>query len=252
MCKASETSVDDDNRELEELSRALLKGSSAHQNPLNGLFSPQDSIHTEWYESLSLSQNSVSSKLPFDCTGCGKCCQTKGEVYLNPTETRNAASVLNMSIDEFKNSFVAREEDTDDDNKWTVLQQKNVVDSNGQEMTQCVFLNDDMQCSIYEARPLQCSTYPFWPRIMNDIGSWNDEVVLADDEVHDTSNERMKTWSYEGGGCEGMERIEDESSTIDAGVSIDEAVKKLESYKSYKRRFPVNQKFVNIERDLES
>ena len=35
----------------------------------------------------------------------------------------------------------------------------------------CVFLRDGTQCAVYGARPLQCSTYPWWPELM-DPGAW--------------------------------------------------------------------------------
>lgn len=34
----------------------------------------------------------------------------------------------------------------------------------------CVFLKDGRQCTVYGARPLQCSTYPWWPELMDDGG----------------------------------------------------------------------------------
>ncbi len=34
----------------------------------------------------------------------------------------------------------------------------------------CVFLKDGRQCTVYSARPLQCSTYPWWPELMDDGG----------------------------------------------------------------------------------
>jgi Fe-S-cluster containining protein len=39
----------------------------------------------------------------------------------------------------------------------------------------CAFLKDK-RCSIYEARPIQCRTWPFWPDVMN-AKTWKKEVV---------------------------------------------------------------------------
>ncbi|MHA1726291.1 MAG: YkgJ family cysteine cluster protein, partial [Promethearchaeota archaeon] len=39
------------------------------------------------------------------------------------------------------------------------------------------FLNDDYTCAIYEARPIQCKTYPFWTSIFKDRGSLNYEKL---------------------------------------------------------------------------
>jgi Fe-S-cluster containining protein len=34
----------------------------------------------------------------------------------------------------------------------------------------CIFWKNG--CSVYEARPLQCRTFPFWPSILSSVGSW--------------------------------------------------------------------------------
>jgi Fe-S-cluster containining protein len=34
----------------------------------------------------------------------------------------------------------------------------------------CVFWKDG--CSVYEARPLQCRAFPFWPSIVHSSGAW--------------------------------------------------------------------------------
>jgi Fe-S-cluster containining protein len=41
----------------------------------------------------------------------------------------------------------------------------------------CVFLkteHDGGKCAIYEARPSQCSTFPFWSDVMESRRSWDD------------------------------------------------------------------------------
>ena len=223
--------------ETDELARALQGGTNARQNPLdqftNAYKKPE---RPKWYQSMD--------NIPFECTECGKCCQTKGEVYLNPVETKGAADLLNLSIEEFKSTYVEREEKFPSDINsvgWTVLKQKQKTDDSGKNVTECIFLRDDMKCGIYGSRPLQCSTYPFWPRFMDNVSGWNDEVVDA---------EGGNEWSYEEGGCEGMRRIEfkeaeSESAENEAGVSVSEATKQLNMYNRYKKRFPDS--FVDVE-----
>ncbi len=36
----------------------------------------------------------------------------------------------------------------------------------------CVFLDDKGKCKVYEARPTQCRTFPFWPEIFRDHKEW--------------------------------------------------------------------------------
>ena len=40
---------------------------------------------------------------------------------------------------------------------------------------QCSLLNEQMQCSVYEVRPQQCRTYPYWPEIFYNEQTWHDE-----------------------------------------------------------------------------
>ena len=41
----------------------------------------------------------------------------------------------------------------------------------------CIFLGQDMKCQVYEARPKQCRTYPFWPELLADETSWEWEGI---------------------------------------------------------------------------
>jgi len=40
----------------------------------------------------------------------------------------------------------------------------------------CTFLNNNGQCKIYRLRPVQCRTYPYWPEIVDNLKSWNQEA----------------------------------------------------------------------------
>ena len=122
---------------------------------------------------------------------------------------------------------------------WTVLRHK-------EEDGSCIFLNDEGLCNIYEARPVQCSTYPFWPRIMASRGAWNSEVRLEGDVPEGTTNDDGNDgqyWTKEGGGCEGMHKIySDGSSESDiVGISSADAEGRLAEYERYKRRFPTSE-----------
>jgi len=65
---------------------------------------------------------------------------------------------------------------------------ENRLDKNGQTLKsikqhetkkQCTFL-DGNRCSIYEARPTQCKTYPFWPQNMIGPAEWIAESHLCE------------------------------------------------------------------------
>jgi len=74
----------------------------------------------------------------------------------------------------------------------------------------CVFLDDESKCSIYEARPLQCRTYPYWPRVMRSREAWEDERVVPDGEEgeREARETGRRRWDAVEGGCEGIENPE--------------------------------------------
>ena len=108
-------------------------------------------------------------------------------------------------------------------NSWVLLKDQivtsnnnNVNATNASDFTQCIFLGTDgKQCSIYEARPLQCRTYPWWPRLLMNQHEWAKESVVPDNidltiinqGIQGNSNLR-RHWTAEEGGCEGIENQE--------------------------------------------
>ena len=42
----------------------------------------------------------------------------------------------------------------------------------------CVFLESG-KCSVYQARPIQCRTYPFWEEILKSEKAWNEEAAYC-------------------------------------------------------------------------
>ncbi len=104
-------------------------------------------------------------KLRFECTGCGDCCKVRDDyahVYLNPGELRSLAALLGMSVAAFKRNHTYK-----DALGWTQLRF---------EADHCPFLDPGSgKCEVYEARPTQCRTYPFWRSLITD-GRWHEEA----------------------------------------------------------------------------
>lgn len=99
----------------------------------------KNSQHTRWYE----------EGLRFECTGCGDCCRNHGDytyVYLADFEVDVIAYYLGLD----RRSFVERF--CEEEDGWIFL--KN-------EGPHCLFLEDG-RCRIYNVRPVQCRTWPFW------------------------------------------------------------------------------------------
>lgn len=102
--------------------------------------------------------------LKFECQGSGKCCTSHGEfgfVYLTKEDRERFAKHLKLSLGEFKKIYCDRTQGI-----WHLKEDKAKPD--------CLFLKDK-RCSVYEARPNQCRTWPFWPEVMN-AKAWKLEV----------------------------------------------------------------------------
>jgi Fe-S-cluster containining protein len=103
--------------------------------------------------------------LRFECTQCGACCTNHGDyahVYLNPEEVGALARHVGLSVRAFRRKYTFV-----DEYGWTQL----VFTG-----PSCVFLDEETQrCKVYAARPVQCSTFPFW-RSLIEGGRWTKEA----------------------------------------------------------------------------
>ena len=98
--------------------------------------------------------------LRFECTGCGKCCTgSSGTIFVNEHESEAIAKRLGLSTDDFLKKYAYPMKGGHS------IQEK----SNGD----CVFLNGKL-CGIYEDRPTQCRTFPFWPEVLRSESKWNE------------------------------------------------------------------------------
>ncbi len=101
----------------------------------------------------------------FECQGSGKCCSSHGEygyVYMTLDDRKRMAYHLKLNTKEFTNKFCRK---TDGYHHLKLMKDSEA----------CLFL-EGKQCSVYEGRPSQCRTWPFWPEVMN-AKTWNDEVA---------------------------------------------------------------------------
>ena len=103
--------------------------------------------------------------IQFECQGSGKCCTSHGEfgfVFLTKEDRVRLAEFLSLDESEFKKQYC-----DETSGIWHLKERPKNPD--------CLFLKDK-KCSIYQARPNQCRTWPFWPEVMKDK-SWKKEVA---------------------------------------------------------------------------
>jgi len=101
----------------------------------------------------------------FECSRCNRCCGGQpGYVWLSRADVISMSNYLAISIQDFIRSYCRF---VDVGIQVTLsLKEKDPFD--------CIFLSSE-GCQIYEARPIQCRTYPFWEAIIANESSWNAE-----------------------------------------------------------------------------
>jgi Fe-S-cluster containining protein len=88
--------------------------------------------------------------LRFQCTGCGDCCTgAPGFVWVNGQEIEALARRFGISSSQFENRYVRK-----------VGVRKSLIEFDNGD---CVFFDTNTRkCTVYEDRPRQCRTWPFW------------------------------------------------------------------------------------------
>jgi len=95
--------------------------------------------------------------LKFECTGCGACCKLGGGfVYPSLEDVGFAARHLKLSVKTFTEQYMDLHEG------------QYVFKNKGDN---CIFYGEK-GCTIYEARPTQCRTYPFWKSNLKSQYRW--------------------------------------------------------------------------------
>lgn len=97
--------------------------------------------------------------LRFECQeGCAQCCGgDPGVVWVKPEEAEAIAKHLGITLEDFYESY------TRSVGRRTSLTEM----PNGN----CVMLSK-ARCKIYQVRPVQCRTYPFWPWNLESPSDW--------------------------------------------------------------------------------
>jgi hypothetical protein len=95
----------------------------------------------------------------FGCTRCGACCMEPGFVYIDEEELAKIGAHLELERD----ALIARYK-IDREGKRFVI---DASDGSG-----CPLLTSGKECSVQRVKPKQCSTFPFWPEMIDDAAEW--------------------------------------------------------------------------------
>ncbi|HYE61850.1 MAG TPA: YkgJ family cysteine cluster protein [Phycisphaerales bacterium] len=105
--------------------------------------------------------------LAFQCTLCGNCCTgAEGYVLFTDAEAAALARRLNITLPEFLELY------THDTIRGRSLKERETTHG-----FDCVFLDRDKipgkaVCGVYEDRPAQCRTWPFWKSNLTSRWAW--------------------------------------------------------------------------------
>lgn len=132
--------------------------------------------------------------LPFTCTRCGACCTgAPGYVWVDIEEVDRLAIHLKMTFDDFARKYLRIVGE-----RLSLLEETN---------GDCVLWSPSVGCTVYESRPTQCRTWPFWPENLETpeewkatqeacpgarSGRWHDLV-----EIQKLSNQTQARWEGE-------------------------------------------------------
>ncbi len=100
--------------------------------------------------------------LRFQCVQCGACCTgAPGFVWVNKEEIAALAAALRLDADEFERRYVRR-----------VGIRKSLIELPGGD---CVFFHrESCTCQVYQERPRQCRTWPFWGSNVATPAAWRE------------------------------------------------------------------------------
>lgn len=119
----------------------------------------------------------------FTCKRCGVCCgEDPGFVYLSKKDLESLCQFVGLSEVDFTEKYC----------RWVdYYGGREALSLKEKARYYCIFF--DNGCTLYEARPVQCRTYPFWPWV---IDAWDKA------SAKNASEEDKKEW--ESLKCPGM------------------------------------------------
>ncbi len=103
------------------------------------------------------------------CEGCGgQCCiGESGYVWVNPAEIKALCERVELGWDEFVARYLSKV-----GYRYTLKEMEFL------EGYRCIFFDVNKRlCSVYEDRPTQCRSFPFWEHFKNSISEVKEECL---------------------------------------------------------------------------
>lgn len=105
--------------------------------------------------------------LQFECTQCGGCCSGEpGVVWVNGDEVLQLSQAMQMDEQTFRDKFVRKI-----GTRYSLIEYPD---------GDCIFLDPKSRgCLVYEARPIQCRTWPFWSSNLKSRKDWEETCKVC-------------------------------------------------------------------------
>ena len=101
--------------------------------------------------------------LRFACTQCGNCCRGSGTVRVSESEIATLARRLELAEDEFRAIY-------------TFALRGGEISLSERANGDCAFWDAERGCTVYEERPRQCRTWPFWASSLQSAEAWGEQA----------------------------------------------------------------------------
>ncbi len=111
----------------------------------------------------------VGGERRFACTGCGRCCEgndAEHYVALAAGEEEALGRFLGLVTGELRTRHLVRL----GPRRWGIR----LLDG------ACSLLDGERRCSVYQVRPLQCRSYPFWQEVAGSDAAWEAEAAQCE------------------------------------------------------------------------